>query len=970
MSLRVEKILSLPAGSAARFAEIDPFRARDHFVASDPPGSQLGSGGGTAFILSNAWRARRAKKGDLSFDAWVAGARKLLVHGSGESRRLPPYAAAGKPLTPVPILRGVTGQRPDQLLLDLQEQSYEQLYRHAPDSFRLMVACGDVLLSHSDSLPAYPEVDVLIVGLSASVEEAGQHGVMVCPSVGPATLHQFLQKPSPDEFPRPGSGFMFYLDTGVWLLSRRALDVLMRKCGWNPARQTFRGGMASNYDLYAAFGPALGAKPAVRDRDIAPLTCAVLPLPDGRFYHFGTNRSLLASVHQLQRPAHDLRSFGHASMESPGTPVIQHSDVQAAFDKGAAHIWIENSTLPATWRLSGRHVLTGVPANEWTVRLPQGACLDFVPVSGGALCVRAFGFDDLFKGKLSDCTTAWMGHPASAWLKQRGLTWDDAGLDPRTDIQAAALFPVLRPDQIASDLLTWLFDPESCADADAARRCWLRARRCSARDLLREADIVRLTRQRHAHMRRAFESCPPEAWAGAVGRLDLQAAAALCARERWRIPSVPVRSVAGDLSFVHDRMFCSAVARSRRQPAAKRLESEAFAGLRDVIVREMDVPPVTPGRNVIEDQIVWGRSPVRLDLAGGWTDTPPYCLERGGRVVNVAVDLNGQPPIQVFARFAQAPEIVVRSIDLGVHERLGTYAELEQWAALGSGFGIARAALALAGFSPAFHTQGGGRTLRSQLERELGGGIELSLLAAVPKGSGLGTSSILAATLLGTLSELLGLHWTINDLLIRTLALEQMLTSGGGWQDQAGGITPSLKIIETEPGLAQKPVFRWLPDRFFSPEYANTLVMLYYTGITRVAHGILSEIVRGLFLNSAAHVRLIDDIGRNAGFAADALQRNDWEGACEAIRRSWRLNQLLDAGTNPPAVQSIVRRIAPYVAGCKLLGAGGGGYMLILAKDIDAGKQIRHLLARNPPNPRARFVDLSLSKTGFQVTRS
>ena len=230
----------------------------------------------------------------------------------------------------MPILRGVAGQRPDQLLLDLQEHSYEQLYRHAPDAFRLMVTCGDVLLSHNDSLPAYPEVDVLIVGLAASVEEARQHGVMVCPSSGPAVLHHFLQKPSPDELPGPGSGCIFYLDTGVWLLSRRALDVLMRKCGWNPARQAFRGGMAAHYDLYAAFGPALGAKPSVRDRDIAPLTCAVLPLPDGRFYHFGTNSGqpticVRSAMRQWSRPARPSSSIRMSGLPSTRAPHISGS---------------------------------------------------------------------------------------------------------------------------------------------------------------------------------------------------------------------------------------------------------------------------------------------------------------------------------------------------------------------------------------------------------------------------------------------------------------------------------------------------------------------------------------------------------------------------------------------------------------------------------------------------------------------
>jgi hypothetical protein len=76
------------------------------------------------------------------------------------------------------------------------------------------------------------------------------------------------------------------------------------------------------------------------------------------------------------------------------------------------------------------------------------------------------------------------------------------------------------------------------------------------------------------------------------------------------------------------------------------------------------------GIAVKEDQIVWARSPVRFDLAGGWTDTPPYTNRRGGQVVNLAVNLNGQPPIQVFVRRTREPFIRIHSIDLGVTETI------------------------------------------------------------------------------------------------------------------------------------------------------------------------------------------------------------------------------------------------------------------------------------------------------------
>jgi hypothetical protein len=67
--------------------------------------------------------------------------------------------------------------------------------------------------------------------------------------------------------------------------------------------------------------------------------------------------------------------------------------------------------------------------------------------------------------------------------------------------------------------------------------------------------------------------------------------------------------------------------------------------------------------NIFPDQIIWGRSPARLDLAGGWSDTPPYCLQNGGSVLNMAVELNGQPPIQAFIRLSPEKRIILRSID-------------------------------------------------------------------------------------------------------------------------------------------------------------------------------------------------------------------------------------------------------------------------------------------------------------------
>ena len=79
---------------------------------------------------------------------------------------------------------------------------------------------------------------------------------------------------------------------------------------------------------------------------------------------------------------------------------------------------------------------------------------------------------------------------------------------------------------------------------------------------------------------------------------------------------------------------------------------------------------------------------------------------------------------------------------------------------------------------------------------------------------------------------------------------------------------------------------------------------------------------------------------------------------------------MLDAGTNPTAVTAIINQIQDYTLGYKLPGAGGGGYLYMIAKDPTAARRIREILTLNPPNDRARFVDLNISNTGLQISRS
>ena len=210
----------------------------------------------------------------------------------------------------------------------------------------------------------------------------------------------------------------------MWLLSERAVRVLMERCGWETSR--FSGGAARRYELYAEFGLALGKSPTVRDAAVNALTCAVVPLPEAEFYHFGTNAQMIESVSALQNLVLDESKIGRTGARQQPDQVTQNSRFDVTLRREGNHtLWVENSVVPSGWQLASQHVLTGVPDNDWTLRLHPGVCLDFVPIGEDQFCVRAYGFSDTFAGPLGDASTRWLGRAARDWFSARGLKPED-----------------------------------------------------------------------------------------------------------------------------------------------------------------------------------------------------------------------------------------------------------------------------------------------------------------------------------------------------------------------------------------------------------------------------------------------------------------------------------------------------------------------------------------------------------------
>ncbi|MBR6455389.1 MAG: bifunctional fucokinase/L-fucose-1-P-guanylyltransferase [Prevotella sp.] len=949
----MKKLLSLPPNLVECFHDITGHSREEWFCTHDPVGQKLGSGGGTAWLLQQAFlegsKMSQNAEGS-SFSDWLASEKRILLHAGGQSRRLPSYAPSGKILTPIPVFRWERGQRLSQDLLSLQIPLYEQMMAAAPDGLRTMVVSGDVYIRATEPLQPIPDVDVVCYGLWLNAETATHHGVFVMSRERPDELKCMLQKPSVQTLNELLRDHLYLTDIGVWMLSDRAVELLMKRASSaheklpSPVGEGLGERLSiQQYDLYSEFGCSLGTEPTLCDDELSQLKVAILPLPGGEFYHFGTSRELISSMLSIQNLVNDQREILHHARKPHPSIFQQNAEKSPSFTAENQNIWVENSCVSEGWTLTRNHVITGVPENRWQISLDDGQCVDIVPIGEKEWAVRPYHIDDSFSG----------------------------------DQQFEPLFPVVGNIDEMGIVLRWMLGEK---DLDEGRKIFEKSRRLSAEDISTYANLRRLNVQRRENRMKNWPALAANYQHSVFYQIDLEDAAREFAEGGLPMPK-PLPETEPLLIRMSDAMFRSGVqefgrsgvqefgsSEVREFRSSEVQEKSAFELLSDAITADAAREKQNPRLSVHADQIVWGRSPVRIDLAGGWTDTPPYCLMEGGSVINMAIELNGQQPLQTYVKPCREPRIILRSIDLGATEIVETYEQLADYNRVGSPFSIPKAALALAGFLPEFSAVEY-TTLADRL-KAFGAGIELTMLSAIPAGSGLGTSSILAGTVLGALSDFCGLSWDKNEIGRRTLILEQLLTTGGGWQDQFGGLLAGVKLLETERGFHQQPVVRWLPDGIFTHPDHRACHLLYYTGITRTAKQILAQIVRRMFLNQHDELAQLRLMKQHTMQMYEALQRENFEEMGRLVRKTWQQNQQLDSGTNPPEVARITALIDDLCLGYKLPGAGGGGYLYMVAKDPDAAARIRQKLLQNSPNHNARFVDMTLSHSGLQVSRS
>ncbi len=910
-------------------------------VVPDPPGDRIGSGGSTLLVL----RALARAAGDRPFLRWLNVQRILLIHSGGESRRLPAFAAQGKIFAPVPHPRKMQTPVP---LLDLLIEDLRGLASRSRG--RVTVATGDVYLGVREHGLDLAGEDVMGVAFPGDVQRAGRHGVYALDRRRRVRL--VLQKPS-EAILRSSGALMpdgqALIDTGIVSLSPRAVSRWLR---WAD-----RHDQPKALDLYADVLPAMvtsSARLKGGPGDALRLgTLGVCVMPSSPFVHIGSSRELLDAW--TRTPEQGLWLDSVAMGRRRGARPV-------------AGCVVEGSILSNRVQLAKSTMCVGLPRIRESLRLPRGVGVVALPVGRSSWACVVFGINDDFKTPIHAGGT-FAGKRLRALATRAGneeVLWPHQAIE-RT-LWNARLWVVGRIDRVIREQ-AWLFD----TNAQAAPRAWIKARRFSVAELLGSARVNHRRMLRHRELLRAAsfpetivtraladQNRPSSEWAQEL-RTRPEMATALQTIEH-AVPALPPLTGSRMLWIARDIRARLSSRSSGGVKAVGVLESRAFASIARVVISK-ESPEVPPDHWAVSmGQGICCESPLRIDLAGGWSDTPPICQERGGSVVNAAITLEGIRPIRVCTTIIEEPVVRVISEDQARTLTLRTSRDVHAPLVPSDWSSLARAGLVLAGVAP---TNAGG-SLRKRLDR-LGGGLELSLRSNAPKGSGLGASSILGATLLACLDRTLG-RGTGPDLqsrvVSRTLAVEQMMGTGGGWQDQAGGVTPGIKIIRTEPGQLQCPVIEPIDARRTMPGLRGRM-LLYFTGYQRLAANVLRGVVARYLARDRTLLRTIDELKAGAERMREDLLRGDARAFAQGLADYWRLKRAIDPGATTPAIEALIASIDHDLEAYELPGAGGGGFLFMIAKSEKAAERVRRRLSDHPPTRSSRLFEFAIDDHGL-----
>ena len=936
-----------------------------YLVLPDPDGKRVGSGGATLNVLKAI--AEREQKDDTNF---FKGLRVLVIHSGGDSKRIPQYSTCGKLFSPVPRVLP-NGQA--STLFDEFMVTTSMIPGRMQEG--MLVMSGDVLLLFNALQIDTQFNGAAAISIKEDVDTGKNHGVFLGDEK--ENVKKFLHKQTVETLTELGAvnrQHQVDLDTGAILMDRHMLKSLYSLISTDnkiddakfdefvneKARISFYGDFLyplatdstlEDYKKEAPEGDMCDELLSCREKIWAVLKdyqLKLICLSPAEFIHFGTTRELRKLVTETVDD-YTFLGWEHVvcanRVQEEGNYALHNAFVQrdVKIGKGA---YVENAYLDKGVVVEDHAVVSGLQVPQNSI-LRENTVYHGLKLQNGKFAVRVYGVDDNPKGTLEK-DDSFIHTSLQNFMDVYGLETEDIWDDKDHSLWKANIYPECDTIKECMEYAEFLVQMTIMSNGDMN----ISAAEAEERIVLCQEWLTKWKNSKRTSLYSSFNQADGSAiipW-----RENLEDQIRVSKFMQAMMSQVPVQEAlevfGGNMRKTEQKLLLERIERATfsekiriyygMAQAAKRGWGEfeetdeenfmqaCFGQIQTEISALVDGKLKNGKKLTICKDEVNIKLPVRVNWGGGWTDTPPHCQEHGGVVLNAAISLKGNLPIQVSIRKLDRLVIQLESQDIGAYGEFEYMDEVNDCGNPYDKFALHKAALIACGVLRKDDT----RNLQDVL-KELGGGIYLSTqVINVPKGSGLGTSSILAGACVKGLFEFFGEEAEDAILYDVVLSMEQLMSTGGGWQDQVGGLTPGIKMITTEPGIDQviqvKPVvlkeetLKELQERF----------ALIYTGQRRLARNLLRDVVGGYIGNRKESLDALHKMKRIAVLMQFELEQGNIDAFAKLLNQHWELSIQLDKGSTNTCIQQIFMACEDLIDGKFISGAGGGGFLQVILK--------------------------------------
>ena len=861
-------------------------------VLPDFEGKRVGSGGATLGVL------KYIRERENSFDSL----RILVIHSGGDSKRVPQYSACGKLFSPVPreLPDGRRSTLFDEFIIGMSGVPSRL------SSGGMLVLSGDVLLLFNPLQIDFYGNGAAALSIGESVDVGKDHGVFLKNKNG--CVERFLHKQSTETLKAVGAvndSGKVNIDTGAILLSTDILNDLYSLVDTDEkfrsyVNETVRLSFYADFVYPLAQGSTLEEfyteKPEGELNDellaarkvlwdvLHKYSMKLICFAPASFLHFGTCKELLALVTDN---IDDYRFLNWSKKVSTNEQHGEYACYNSYIDESAvidAHSYIEDSFIEKNVTVGNNCIISGCTLENVTV--PDNTALHTLKLENGKFVCRMWNIDDNPKENL------WMGKKLNTPL------WD------------AELFGEFESPELASkNTLSGVGGQYSLKSSfNSADSSQIIAWGQKLDDKIR-ADLFLDA----VHDRVPVEQMTQRDITPRLEKYLLEIAKKADFSEKIRI-YYALGQLTGheELTYRCFDEICSGILSADMESVCYRTDFKICA----------------------DEKIV--RLPVRVNFGGGWSDTPPYCNEKGGKVLNAAITLEGKRPIVITLKKLDKNCIALSSTDNGSYNEFTDIAALQDCNNPSDAFALHKAALIACGVIPYKDN-----ISVDEICNRLGGGFLLNTeVLNIPKGSGLGTSSILSGACVKGIYEFFGAEVSENDIYDTVLCMEQIMSTGGGWQDQVGGLCAGFKMVYTEPGLKQNIMCRKIELSDSTKKELQERFVLIYTGQRRLARNLLREVVGKYVGNDEVSLDVLAEIQELAEQMACSLQKGDIDGFAKLLNAHWEQSKRLDKGCTNTCIDQIFNSVEDLIDGKMICGAGGGGFVQVVLKKGVTKKQI------------------------------